>query len=550
MYCALRLPLSVLVLASLTFVSSTRVEAQTATPVVSESEAPVADFVYRAQRGDTLIGIARRALTAPQRWRDLQQRNQIRNPLAIPLGTPIRIPVAWLKPVPVSAEVLQVIGTAQVAGRAINRGEILDTGAVVVTGKDGFVTLRFADGALVVLQADARLVLRRMQRYEGLGQHDVRLDLESGRAHSSLTPNPAVGRFEIATPVAVSAVRGTEFRTQFSRERTLAGTEVTSGGVQVSGARAAVAVPAGFGATADSSGAPNPPVKLLAAPEWLDPPRQSSRRVLSIEFKPVGGAVEYSGQLARDADFRNVVAQWRGTEPRAQFPMSDDGEHWVRANAIDPNGLVGLDAVHRLDSRILPDAPVLSVPVDGGKQTGHGFELAWAPSDDASGYQVQIASAADFAALLREQTVGTGTSLQLEELPVARYFWRVAARRADGALSEWSSVRSFEQRPAPIAPQLELVDGKAFSASWTAQPGQAVRVQVSRDREFGATVSDQAGVAAPFVFPKASPGKYYVRTQFTDADGYVGPWTGAAEVEVPPPRWIRWMPLASLLLLL
>src|SRR6476646_9315325 len=50
-------------------------------------------FVYRAERGDTLIGLGKRLLAVPAQWRSLQKLNRIGDPRRIPVGSEIRIPV-------------------------------------------------------------------------------------------------------------------------------------------------------------------------------------------------------------------------------------------------------------------------------------------------------------------------------------------------------------------------------------------------------------------------------------------------------------------------
>ena len=70
-------------------------------------------FIYRAERGDTLIGIGNRLLAVPAQWRGVQRLNRIDDPHRIPVGKEIRIPVAWLRRVPESARILTVRGQAE-----------------------------------------------------------------------------------------------------------------------------------------------------------------------------------------------------------------------------------------------------------------------------------------------------------------------------------------------------------------------------------------------------------------------------------------------------
>jgi hypothetical protein len=506
---------------------------------------PAPEFVYRAKAGDTLIGFAQRALVNPAQWRELQRRNRIVNPQRIPIGTAIRVPQDWLRQSVVTAEVLQTIGNAQLDGRPLTRGALLGEGAVVTTGADGFVTLRFADGGLVILQAGSRLLVQRLRRYDGIRQHDTQVRLETGRANSQLTPNPSVGRFEIATPVAVSAVRGTEFRTQFDAERTLAGAEVTDGTVAVAGTRE-VAVPAGFGTTTDASGTPAAPVRLLPAPVFVAAPEQWNRRELLVELQPVAGAVEYRAQLARDSALREVIAEGSAREPEVRFAAVADGEYWLRVNAVDERSLVGFDRVQRITVSLLPDPPVPAEPLADSKVSGEHAELTWQPSGDATNYRLQVARDVAFGTLEREANVAGDGRYRAEALQPGTYFWRVAAVRKDGAAGEWSAARGFELKALPLAPVVALQGKRDLAIAWAGTEGQTFRVQISRDPQFATSSADFTTQVASHTWPASGPGQYHIRVQATDADGYVGPWSPAGSIEAPPPRWIRWMPLATI----
>lgn len=519
----------------------------------SAAQQPVVpDFVYRAQRGDTLIGLSQRALVEPGRWRELQRRNQIANPLRIPLGFEIRIPVDWLKQSVVEAEALQVVGAVQVDGRVLAKGERLAEGAQVTTGQDGFVTLRFGDGGLAIVQSNSRLIVQRLRRYDGVRQHDTQLRLESGRANSSVTPKPAVGRFEIATPVAVSAVRGTEFRTQFDSSQTLAGAGVTVGSVDVRGARSAarVVLPQGFGTTTDASGVPAPPAVLLAAPKWLETAEEITSRTLVLAVEPVAGAVRYQSQLASDADFQAVVAESTTNAPEVRLEGLADGTYWVRVHAVDARTLAGFDATRRVTVRALPEPPALTLPADRAKQSGTTADIGWAPSAEANDYRLQIAADEAFAQPLRDLVVTGALSHREEGLPPGVYYWRVAALRGDGLAGIWSATRRFEQKALPVAPMIALADRNRANVTWQAQPGESHRLQVSSDAGFTAIRVDEVVQAGEFVWANAPTGTYHVRVQTTDADGHAGPWSPAAQVTVPVPPWVKWMPLVSLLFLL
>jgi len=55
------------------------------------------EVVYTARTGDTLIALEKRFLANPYVWKNLKTRNRIVDPMRIPVGTPVRIPVGWLR---------------------------------------------------------------------------------------------------------------------------------------------------------------------------------------------------------------------------------------------------------------------------------------------------------------------------------------------------------------------------------------------------------------------------------------------------------------------
>ncbi|MCU7371795.1 FecR family protein [Paucibacter sp. O1-1] len=105
-----------------------------------------------------------------------------------------------------ACEVLAVRGEARSADRALAVGDRLEPGAELRTGTDGRVRLRFGDGSTLVV--GDRTVLK-IERFEPAPRR-AGLLLESGLIGQKV--EPAVGgAWEVRTPTAVTAVRGTEF---------------------------------------------------------------------------------------------------------------------------------------------------------------------------------------------------------------------------------------------------------------------------------------------------------------------------------------------------
>jgi hypothetical protein len=522
--------------------------AQSSGDATAASETP--DFVYRARAGDTLIGLAQRALLEPRRWVELQRRNRIADPRRLQLGFPIRIPAAWLKQSPQQVEVLQVIGGVSSAGAPVAAGARLLEGALIETAADGYATLRTAEGGLIIVQAGSRVVLERLRRYDGLATHDTRVKLEAGAANSSVAPGNAVGRFEIATPVAVSAVRGTDFRTRFDGSATLSAAEVTDGQVEVLGSAGGSArLPRGFGTTTDSSGVPARPVALLEAPRLIDPPARAGSAIVTLRLAALPGAVAYRAQVARDAEMTLVVADVRATEPTLTFNALTDGSYHARVLGVDGRGLEGFPTAHAFEVFALPPPPAIVSPVSNSKHSGAVATLQWAPVEAASAYRVQVARDPAFADLLATQDEVAGSTWQLPDVAPGRYYWRVASLRRNTS-GTWSDVATFEQKALPQPPTARAERDTGLCVEWSGEAGQTFRLQVARDAKFEQLRVDTAVQATTSTTRDLAPGAHWVRVQAIDADGYVGPWSDAVAVEVPAPAWVKWMPVVSLLLLL
>ena len=508
------------------------------------------DLVYIARKGDTLIGLGRRLLIDPQSWPELQRLNRIQEPRRIPIGTPIRIPVALARAVPVEARVVAVVGDARSGGTALTPGAMLGPGAEVATGKDGYVTIELADGSRLVLQAQSRLQIREHARYPELGAHRSAVHVEEGRVETLAAPQQGGGRFEIRSPLATTAVRGTSFRIAVDGAAKRKSSEVLTGSVAVAGEGAPVTVAAGFGTVVDETRRPIPPVKLLPAPDVGRLPALQERVLFRFGIEPVSGASRYRGQIARDREFQAVVAESVSAAPELRFSDVPDGDYWLRVRALDERALEGVDALHAFRLKARPEPPFPSAPRDGGKASGDAVELAWTAAAEAATYRVQLARDPGFQDLVTDQDAVAATGARIGGLAPAEYFWRVASVRADRDQGPFGDPQRFTQKPLPPLPEPPSADERELHFTWAGEPGQTFRLQVARDGAFGDLVADRVLDAPRVSLAKPEPGTYFMRVQATDPDGYVGPYTATQRFEVapdPPPGWLLLLPLILLL---
>ncbi|KQW52255.1 MULTISPECIES: FecR domain-containing protein [unclassified Roseateles] len=147
---------------------------------------------------------------------------------------------AFAQPV---CEVMAVSGEAQrVDGKALAVGDKLDVGTTLRTGGNGRVRLRFIDGSVLVLADRSQL---RIEAFSASASQPraAELLLELGLIGQRVTPS-ASGSWQVRTPTAVTAVRGTEFSVEVGDDLATA-VHVKAGEVDVeaTGAQARAAKP-------------------------------------------------------------------------------------------------------------------------------------------------------------------------------------------------------------------------------------------------------------------------------------------------------------------
>ena len=72
------------------------------------------EWHYRIAPGDTLIGLGRQYLDGPQRWREVQTLNRIKDPSRLVPGSVVRFPMRWVSHQVAMAEAVFVRGDASV----------------------------------------------------------------------------------------------------------------------------------------------------------------------------------------------------------------------------------------------------------------------------------------------------------------------------------------------------------------------------------------------------------------------------------------------------
>ena len=503
------------------------------------------DFLYVVRPGDNPWNVTERYLLGIAYWPKIQRLNRITDPIHIKPGTVLRIPSEWLRLV--ATEVRLSAWSGDVSWSAANgapiapsAGAVLTTGARLRTGPDASATLVFEDGSRVLVLADSELAITQAARYVAGGPM-VQLQLLRGNLENLVTPHPdRPGRFEIRTPAAVAAVRGTVFRVGATNDD--ARSEVLVGAVDLANTAGRQGLRQGYGTRAAVDRPPLPPSPLLPAPDLAAAPAVVERLPFEAPIAPLRGAAGYRSLLAPDAGFASVVSNRVVDGPRIALADVPDGDYVVRVRAIDAQGLEGYSTDRTIRVHARPEPPVLIDPPLDAQLTAEQPTLRWTGAGAASRYHLQVSDRTSFDTLLVDTPSLDAPTLQMPTtLPPGPYFWRVASVHPAIGHGPFSDVQAF-RRVLP-GPGVEPPDpnGDPLALRWRDMgPGVRYRLQLAGDAAFAQPLVDTVVADPRFPLKKPASGDYVLRVASISPDGVTGPWGTAQTLTIAdpaPPLW-------------
>ena len=321
----------------------------------------------------------------------------------------------------------------------------VNEGANIKTAENAFATLILSNGSKITLPSQSSVTLSRLRKIVIDNSLDYEISVENGRVQTKAQhftdPN---SRFQFKTPLATSAVRGTEFRIAYAKAGDSDSlTEVLDGAVAV-GAKNALApqiIPKAMGAGVSPSGATRTE-QLLPAPSATNADEVQKDDLVHFALSPVANAAQYHVQLAHDAGFVDVFDDVRSATPQVNFANVPNGYQFVRATALSNTGFEGLSESTAF-SRKLNSIHAIVEPGGHG-----GFRFKWAGSGSGnSQYRFQLSTTSGATPIIDEPGM-TSHELELTHLAPGTYFWRVgAALFENGDVSQ--SWTDFEKLTIP-----------------------------------------------------------------------------------------------------
>lgn len=414
-------------------------------PQAAHAQSADGVVTYRMAAGDTLTSINDRYLSGRGGVSTLARINRISNPRRIPVGTVIRLPRGLLAWRSAGLVVRSFSGPVDINGVSPQIGMALNEGAVIRTGLNGFVSFQSADGAAVSLPSNSRARLERARIYRLRNLRDIEFRILNGRGAIQAPTLRDEERFRTSTPVAVTAVRGTEYRVAYDEASGVSVSEVLEGTVSVENEAVSQITTEGWGVavTAAVIGARE---ALLPAVEIAEPGAIQTGETAVFALSPPEGAVSARTQISRDAGFLEMITQDVSTDDVATFDGLEDGRYFVRSRPISASGIEGFSETFSFRrKRLGAEASVETSPI------ADGFRFAWMPQGvgvTQFAFQLWEEGAADRP--LYDEIALAGSATVITGLEPGTYVWRVAAMQSDaedGLLKVWGPEQRLTVSP-------------------------------------------------------------------------------------------------------
>ena len=415
-------------------------------PTISNAE----EWTYTTRPNDTLWDISQKYLKSVTYWERLQKHNSVNIAKNLAPGTRLRIPLKWLKIRAADATVVSITGDVKLSSTGSTEVETLSSkhsisiGNKIITSDNGSALIQFADGSTLLIQKNSQVHFDTLSSYGQTGMVDTRLRLQQGRVETSVTPmKDTRSRYEITTPAAVAAVRGTQFRIAYENKRHIMASEVVKGEVNVAAEGIEQAVKKGFGTITEKGKAPQAPIKLLTKPNLNNIPTELKYLPFTFNWPELENAKQYRIQISSAEQQEGIM--YESTQSTEKFIVNelDNGNYILRIRGVDINGLEGFNADHPFI--INTDFPVVTLtsPVDKLETSNKELTFEWQMETKASKYQLQIATDLEFNNLIVDQISSINSITIKDTFQRGDYLWRIAAIDKNDNKGKYSTVREF-----------------------------------------------------------------------------------------------------------
>ncbi|MBQ0747145.1 MAG: FecR domain-containing protein [Marinobacter sp.] len=410
-----------------------------ATTVASSTRDAAPEWIYTFKPGESFSEIASELLAKNVSAGRLLQYNSIDNSATLGEGDRIRIPLSWLKRQPDPARATSVSGNVQLISGIDGRKKTLTKDTLVRVGDEvlsaeGAATITLADGSEVRLSPNSRLIFNRLTQYGKSGMIDTRLRLNRGEVHTRVKPVIEGGaRFEIETPSAVAAVRGTAFSLQTGPEGT--SLQVTEGVVDFGAPNRTQRIPAGYSATVASNSTSELSIRRMPpAPEINPLPPVLTQLPAEMTWKREP-ATNYRLDIFETESGRWVESR-EINDSRFDISRLDNGQYEIHLAAFDAQGMAGMPGILPIEVDLQARTANLLEPENEGSVNDDMPEFRWTLNGENEVARVEIAEDEAFGNLVATSEWAPGTTaLPSRPLSPGQYYWRVVTEAGGNSVA-------------------------------------------------------------------------------------------------------------------
>lgn len=495
---------------------------------------------FRIAKGTNLIMLAKKYCRSEQDWHELARINHLSDPYLIIEDKTLQFPLSFLQTEQLAATVGAVHGTVlriAAGGRQhpLHKGDTLLPGETIATGRDGYAHLIFPDNRFTRVESDSAMTVVYLIR---LKDQSLKTEffLEKGRiVHAVKQKLKDNENFDTRTPIALTGVRGTEFRLKITGQKTNL-VETLSGVVHVAAKDKETALPIGQGLRVTEGGQPEPPHLLPTAPDptGLAPVYRTLPAIFTAPRH--AGAAQIRVRLTTDMEGNGTVLE-QMVPPGHSFNIVSlaDATYQAFLTAIDKDGFESpATGPLALKIRTIPSAPIISSPKNNGIFFEKTVEFRWLQGEQATSFETQLASDTEFKHIIHSAK-SAHPRFATPELQPGTYSFRVRAVADDGFFSDFSPPVTMKISAQPKLEGSTAADD--LSLRWTSL-GEKILYdfQMAGDKSFTKPIVNVAKLQKPEFAMDGylAPGDYYIRIRGVLEDGQMSPWTPAQKLTVEP----------------
>lgn len=409
-------------------------------------------WLYTLKEHENLWAFSNKHLLSPAYTLRLQNLNKISNPYQIRANTQIKVPFEWVKQINGHAKLTSLSGEVFLiledgSKQALNIGNIIATGSSIETQKNSQAILSFMDGSSLTMGSETNIKLGTQIYYPITGASQNQIKLKKGHINSKIKHPPLMrNQYEVITPSAVTAIRGTELNIGIgSNQETL--TSVFSGLVSITANddNQVQAIEAGFGSIAGKNQrttteilVPPPNLEEIAASYHYNTP--------VITWKKVPKASAYHVELYQiDQDKKQLIQEFVVADTTTVLDALANNRYKLTVASLTASGLVGKTNRTEFAITANPMPPLLIYPEKTAYARTQRVELNLGKNKAHSAYIIELAKDQNLTQDVQQQIIQNNNKMTHFTLPDnGVWYWRLAVINQAKQQGSFTEPRKIE----------------------------------------------------------------------------------------------------------